>query len=65
MSFQAYLPEWWAQTTVAEKFVFWREHDSGGHFVSIEKPLLLVRDVNEFVAQIQGERREALIKAGQ
>lgn len=59
-----YIPRWWAKVTVAENIVFWREHDQGGHFPSIECSDLLVGDFREFVEAIPGERLGVLVKAG-
>jgi hypothetical protein len=43
-----YAPRWWAAATVAENISFWREHQSGGHFPSVERPETLIKDIREF-----------------
>ena len=58
------IPHWWAQCTVARNIVFWREHDSGGHFAASEKPELLVEDIRDFVKVINPNRMVALVKSG-
>lgn len=58
------IPRWWAQCTVARNIVFWREHDSGGHFAASEKPDLLVEDIRDFAKVINPTRMAALVKSG-
>ena len=45
-----YVPKWWAQASVADNIVFWKEHDEGGHFPSIECPEVFRNDIQEFVS---------------
>ncbi|KIK67213.1 hypothetical protein GYMLUDRAFT_857740 [Collybiopsis luxurians FD-317 M1] len=56
----AYLPQWWAEVCVAEEFVLWKEHQSGGHFASTESGKILAQDVSEFITKIPSERRRPL-----
>lgn len=39
---------WWTEAAVARNIVFWKEHDKGGHFPSIEKPTELIDDIRSF-----------------
>lgn len=59
-----YVPRWWAEATIAEDIVFWREHAKGGHFPSIECPEVLLKDFQDFVEEIKGDRWAKLIQAG-
>lgn len=45
-----YAQRWWAEAAVGKKVVFWKEHDEGGHFASVEKPLQLIEDIRSFTA---------------
>lgn len=45
-----YCPRWWAEGAVAENITFWKEHDKGGHFASVEKPKELTEDLRAFTA---------------
>lgn len=45
-----YCPRWWAEGAVAENITFWKEHDKGGHFASVERPKELIEDIREFTA---------------
>ncbi|KAJ6584890.1 putative epoxide hydrolase [Mycena capillaripes] len=44
-------PRAWIATT-ASNFVFYREHDKGGHFAALEQPETLLKDVEDFVSQV-------------
>ena len=44
------IPRSWAATT--GDLVFYRQHDKGGHFAALETPEVLLKDVEDFVAQI-------------
>ncbi|CAJ2510783.1 Uu.00g064080.m01.CDS01 [Anthostomella pinea] len=44
------VPRAWAATT--GDLVFFRRHERGGHFAALERPGVLLRDVEEFVAQV-------------
>ncbi|EPE31760.1 alpha/beta-Hydrolase [Glarea lozoyensis ATCC 20868] len=44
------IPRSWAATT--GDLVFYRQHDSGGHFAALERPSVLLQDIEEFVAQV-------------
>ena len=46
------VPVSWAATT--GNLVWHRSHESGGHFAAMEKPDLLVGDVEDFVKRLQG-----------
>jgi hypothetical protein len=48
----SYAPRWWAECKVASNIVFWKEHDKGGHFASVEKPVELVEDIREFTKAV-------------
>jgi pimeloyl-ACP methyl ester carboxylesterase len=57
----AFMTRWWAEAVIAEKVTFWRVHDKGGHFPSVEVPALLTMDLTEFVQfQIPEERKKLL-----
>lgn len=43
-----YAPQWWAEASMTNKIVLWREHEDGGHFSSVEKPKQLAEDIREF-----------------
>ncbi|KAJ3819486.1 Alpha/Beta hydrolase protein, partial [Lentinula raphanica] len=49
----AYLPQWWAEASVAKTIVFWKEHEFGRHFAAVEQGEVLKQDLCEFVAKIQ------------
>jgi hypothetical protein len=59
-----HIPRWWAAVSVSSNIVFWKEHEKGGHFASVEKPVELVEDIREFTKLINPERMAALIKSG-
>ncbi|GLB37605.1 putative epoxide hydrolase N terminus [Lyophyllum shimeji] len=59
-----YVPRWWAQASIADNIVFWREHEKGGHFASLECSDVLERDFLEFFGKISVERRAVFVKAG-
>ncbi|KAJ9616865.1 hypothetical protein H2200_000585 [Cladophialophora chaetospira] len=44
------IPRSWAATT--GNLVFYRQHDKGGHFAALEQPDVLLKDVEDFVAQV-------------
>jgi hypothetical protein len=44
--------------------VFFREHDSGGHFAATEEPDVLVADIRDFAKVINPSRMAGLIKSG-
>ncbi|KAE9409095.1 epoxide hydrolase domain-containing protein [Gymnopus androsaceus JB14] len=44
-----YATRWWADATMAENIVTWREHEKGGHFPSVECPDALIEDVQEWI----------------
>ena len=44
------IPKAWAETT--GNLVFYRQHDSGGHFAAVEKPDELWADIEAFVKQV-------------
>ena len=43
-------PRSWSATT--GNLVWHRQHSEGGHFAALEKPELLLGDVEDFVAQV-------------
>jgi hypothetical protein len=49
---------------VANNIVFWKDHDSGGHFAATEKPNALTEDLRVFARVIHPSRMKALIKSG-
>ncbi|KAJ7593115.1 epoxide hydrolase domain-containing protein [Mycena floridula] len=57
-----FIPRWWAQVSVAQNIIFWRENTKGGHFASLEVPDLLKLDFLEFYSKIPTERRNLLTK---
>lgn len=60
----SYATQSWAACRVAENIVFWREHDRGGHFASMETPDVLVKDIRDFAENIGGACWKKLIHAG-
>ncbi|KAL7930201.1 Alpha/Beta hydrolase protein [Trichoderma chlorosporum] len=44
------IPQAWARTTGTLEF--YRQHESGGHFAAMEKPEVLLADVEEFLKQV-------------
>jgi hypothetical protein len=44
--------------------VFFRKHDSGGHFPATEKPDVLVEDIRDFTKVINPTRMAGLIRSG-
>jgi microsomal epoxide hydrolase len=50
------IPRSWAATT--GDLVFFRQHRSGGHFAAVERPAALLKDFEEFVAQVWPEARK-------
>lgn len=44
------MPRAWVETT--GKLVWWRGHEDGGHFAGIEKPGVLLGDVEDFVGKV-------------
>jgi pimeloyl-ACP methyl ester carboxylesterase len=64
----AYATKWWAEATMAENIVTWREHDKGGHFPAVECPDVLISDLQEWVQAVREKghpaKWEALLKAG-
>ncbi|KAK3071411.1 hypothetical protein LTR53_008688 [Teratosphaeriaceae sp. CCFEE 6253] len=44
------VPRKWVESTC--NLVFWRQHERGGHFAALERPVVLLRDVEEFVGQV-------------
>ena len=59
------IPRWWAACTVAQNIVFWKEHTSGGHFPSVEKPDELVEDIREFTRLFHDNKMRELVKSGE
>ncbi|KAK5994496.1 Putative epoxide hydrolase [Cladobotryum mycophilum] len=49
------VPKSWAETT--GNLVFFKQHHSGGHFAALERPDILLKDVEEFVAQVWSRAR--------
>ncbi|TFB01656.1 Putative epoxide hydrolase [Trichoderma ghanense] len=47
------IPRAWAETTGTIEF--YRQHESGGHFAAMEKPEVLLADVEEFLRQVWGK----------
>ncbi|KAF2099549.1 alpha/beta-hydrolase [Rhizodiscina lignyota] len=46
------VPRAWVELT--GNLVFYRQHDSGGHFAAMEKPSVLWNDVEEFLNDVKG-----------
>ena len=44
------MPKAWVATT--GNLVWYKQHDSGGHFAALEKPELLLHDIEEFAAAV-------------
>lgn len=64
-----YATRWWADATMAENIVTWREHEKGGHFPSVECPDALIEDVQEWIKAVKetssSAKWDALLNAGQ
>lgn len=58
------VPYFWASACVSKNIVFWKEHKSGGHFASTEKPAELVEDIREFTKNLRKENMTALKQSG-
>jgi len=56
-----YIPKWWAQGTIADNIVFWKEHEKGGHFPSVECPEVLKNDIQDFVGLLPQDIKRALL----
>jgi len=56
----AYVPKWWAEKTVADNIIFWKEHDKGGHFPSVEQPKVLRSDIRAFIALLPESTKRTL-----
>ena len=46
------MPRSWAE--LEGDLVFYRHHDTGGHFAAMEQPDVLLQDLVEFVAIVEG-----------
>ncbi|KAF9529180.1 epoxide hydrolase domain-containing protein [Crepidotus variabilis] len=55
-----YVPRWWAEGSVANNIVFWKEHEKGGHFPSVELPDVLISDILEFFSLIPEAKKKSL-----
>ncbi|KAL1999567.1 hypothetical protein VTN02DRAFT_4343 [Thermoascus thermophilus] len=44
------IPRSWAATT--GKLIFYRQHDSGGHFAALEKPDVFLKDLEDFISEV-------------
>jgi microsomal epoxide hydrolase len=44
------IPRSWAATT--GDLVFYRQHEQGGHFAAMEKPEVLLADIQDFISQV-------------
>lgn len=55
-----YVPRWWAQASIADNIVFWKEHEKGGHFPSVECPEVLQSDIQEFVSLLPESTKQSL-----
>jgi hypothetical protein len=55
-----YVPRWWAECNVAQRITFWKDHEVGGHFPSLERPAVLVADIQEFTKTIDADILEDL-----
>ena len=56
----AYIPIWWAKAVISTNIVFWKEHKTGGHFASVERPDLLNADIGEFVGKLPAATKREL-----
>lgn len=59
-----YVPRWWAESSLSSNIVFWKEHEKGGHFATIECPELIEADILDFVAKIATDRKKLLFGQG-
>jgi len=60
----AYIPIWWAKAVISTNIVFWKEHETGGHFPSVECPDLLKADIWEFVDKLPAATKHELTSSG-
>jgi len=60
----AYIPIWWAKAVVSTNILFWKEHKTGGHFASVERPDLLKTDIWEFVSMLPAATKQELKSSG-
>jgi len=60
----AYIPIWWAKAVVSTNILFWKEHKTGGHFASVERPDLLKTDIWEFVSKLPAATKQELKSSG-
>jgi len=60
----AYIPIWWAKAVISTNIVFWKEHETGGHFASVERPDLLKADIWEFVGKLPAATKRELASSG-
>jgi microsomal epoxide hydrolase len=44
------IPKSWLETT--GQLVFHRQHDHGGHFAAMEKPEVLLADIEAFISEV-------------
>ncbi len=58
------IPRWWAECGVALNFVYWKEHQKGGHFAAWENPDVLVQDIREFTKNVRSSYRAEVVKSG-
>ncbi|KAJ5624637.1 epoxide hydrolase [Penicillium lagena] len=49
----AILPQAWAKE-IYPNLIFYRAHETGGHFASVEQPKAFLEDVEDFLAKIRG-----------
>ncbi|KAF9078561.1 epoxide hydrolase domain-containing protein [Rhodocollybia butyracea] len=56
-----YATKWWAEATLAENIITWKEHPKGGHFPSLECPDEWVQRIRETTSPAKWEE---LLKAG-
>ncbi|KAF2099943.1 alpha/beta-hydrolase [Rhizodiscina lignyota] len=45
------IPRSWAATT-ADDLCFYRQHEKGGHFAALERPEVLLQDLEDFIKQV-------------
>jgi len=58
------VPRWWAACCVSSNVVFWKEHESGGHFAATEKPVELVQDIRDFTKVFKASKLADLKESG-
>ncbi|EIW77440.1 epoxide hydrolase domain-containing protein [Coniophora puteana RWD-64-598 SS2] len=60
-----YMPKWWADVSLGYNITFWREHEAGGHFPTLECPGVFARDLQDFVGSVPQACLQKLRESGE